>query len=113
MILKNVPIKGTGGGFLGAMVLSPKGEGAIQLSCHNQATREIANNHVQHGRTKYVEVDRYFIKGTLVVRLLDIPFVRVSLAFCREIFHFDENMDSRPRVFICLKSQNQSWISKS
>ena len=38
--------------------------------------REIANNLVQHDRTKHVEVDRHFIKEKLDVKLIDIPYVR-------------------------------------
>ncbi|KAM2020888.1 hypothetical protein ACFX16_042974 [Malus domestica] len=46
------------------------------LYCDNQAAREIANNPVQHDRTKHVEVDRHFIKEKLDVKLIDIPYVR-------------------------------------
>ena len=46
------------------------------LYCDNQATREIANNLVQHDRTKHVEVDRYFIKEKLDVKLIDKSYMR-------------------------------------
>lgn len=48
----------------------------MQLYCDNQAAREIANNHVQHDRTKHVEVDRHFIKEKLDTNLVTIPFVK-------------------------------------
>ncbi|CAN6698718.1 unnamed protein product [Malus baccata var. baccata] len=53
-----------------------KPQGSMSLYCDNQAAREIANNPVQHDRTKHVEVDRHFIKEKLDVKLIDIPYVR-------------------------------------
>ncbi|KAB2622537.1 hypothetical protein D8674_024719 [Pyrus ussuriensis x Pyrus communis] len=53
-----------------------KPHGTMFLYCDNQAAREIANNPVQHDRTKHVEVDRHFIKEKLDVKLIDIPYVR-------------------------------------
>ncbi|RXI09243.1 hypothetical protein DVH24_033860 [Malus domestica] len=40
--------------------------------------REIANNPVQHDRTKHVEVDRHVIKEKLDVKLVDIPLVKIQ-----------------------------------
>jgi len=48
------------------------------LYCDNQATREISNNLVQHDRTKHIEVDRHFINENLLLKLVDILFVRSS-----------------------------------
>ncbi|XP_017191168.1 uncharacterized mitochondrial protein AtMg00810-like [Malus domestica] len=53
-----------------------KPRGAMLLYCDNQDTREIANDPVQHDRTKHVEVDRHFIKEKLDVNLVEIPYVR-------------------------------------
>ena len=50
----------------------------IFLYCDNNAARKIANNPVQHDRTKNIEVDTHFIKEKLKQRLVDIPFVRSS-----------------------------------
>ena len=35
------------------------------LHCDNKAAIAIVNNHVQHDRTKHIEVDRHFIKDHL------------------------------------------------
>jgi hypothetical protein len=34
----------------------------MNLFCDNKAAIDISHNHVQHDRTKHVEVDRHFIK---------------------------------------------------
>jgi hypothetical protein len=39
-----------------------KYEEPMNLYCDNKATIEIAQNPIQHDRTKHVEVDRHFIK---------------------------------------------------
>ncbi|CAL9019584.1 unnamed protein product [Prunus brigantina] len=51
---------------------------ATKLHCENQSAFEIANNSVQHYRTKHVEVDRHFIKEKLEHKLIYIPFVPSS-----------------------------------
>ncbi|CAL9001768.1 unnamed protein product [Prunus brigantina] len=43
-----------------------------------QSTFEITNNPIQLDRTKYVEVDRHFIKEKLEYKLIYIPFVPSS-----------------------------------
>ncbi|KAJ1273934.1 hypothetical protein BS78_05G023700 [Paspalum vaginatum] len=40
-------------------------EGPFKLWCDNQSAINIANNLVQHDRTKHVEIDRFFIKEQL------------------------------------------------
>jgi hypothetical protein len=40
-------------------------EGSLTLWCDNKSTINIANNPVQHDRTKHVEIDRFFIKERL------------------------------------------------
>ena len=45
------------------------------LYCDNQEAREIANNPIQHDRTKHIEVDQHFIKEKLLLKLVDIPFI--------------------------------------
>ncbi|XP_016648921.1 PREDICTED: uncharacterized mitochondrial protein AtMg00810-like [Prunus mume] len=52
-----------------------KPNAVIKLHCDNQSAFEIANNPVQHDRTKHVEVDRHFIKEKLKHKLISIPFV--------------------------------------
>ncbi|BBG99658.1 Protein of unknown function D, partial [Prunus dulcis] len=46
------------------------------LFCENQATIAIAQNSVQHDRTKHVEVDRHFIKHKLEAKVIQFPFVK-------------------------------------
>ncbi|KAB2601658.1 hypothetical protein D8674_002663 [Pyrus ussuriensis x Pyrus communis] len=55
--------------------------------CDNQASREIANNPIQHDITKHVEVDRHFIKEKLDVKLVDIPFVRTEEQLANILTH--------------------------
>jgi len=45
------------------------GEVYLKLWCDNKAAINIANNSVQHDRTKHVEIDRFFIKERLVEHL--------------------------------------------
>ena len=45
------------------------------LHCDNKAAIAIANNLVQHDRTKHLEVDRHFIKDHLNQGIINLPFV--------------------------------------
>ena len=47
----------------------------MMLHCDNKAAIAIANNPVQHDRTKHVEVDRHFIKDHLNQGTISLPFV--------------------------------------
>ncbi|XP_050117549.1 uncharacterized mitochondrial protein AtMg00810-like [Malus sylvestris] len=53
-----------------------KHKGAMKLHCDNKAAIEIAQNPVQHDRTKHVEIDRHFIKEKLDAGIIMFPFVR-------------------------------------
>ena len=44
----------------------------IQLFCDNNTTCDIAHNPVQHDRTKHVEVDRFFIKEKLDLKIVEL-----------------------------------------
>jgi hypothetical protein len=46
------------------------------MYCDNKSAITIANNLVQHDRTKRVEVDRHFIKQKLDEKTVIFPFVR-------------------------------------
>ncbi|KAK4271170.1 hypothetical protein QN277_019902 [Acacia crassicarpa] len=48
----------------------------MNLYCDNKATVEIAQNPIQHDRTKHVEVDRYFIKEKLEKGVIQTPYIR-------------------------------------
>jgi hypothetical protein len=45
------------------------------LYCDNKVAINIANNLVQHDRTKYVEIDRHFIKDKLDEGIVCMSFV--------------------------------------
>ena len=47
----------------------------MKLFCDNKAAINIANNPVQHDRTKLVDVDRHFIKEKLESGVICIPFI--------------------------------------
>ena len=47
----------------------------LNLWCDNKSAINIANNPVQHDRTKHVEIDRFFIKEKLDAGIISIPYV--------------------------------------
>ena len=46
---------------------------SIRLYCDNKAACDIAHNSVQNDCTKHVEVDRFFIKGKLNEKIVELP----------------------------------------
>ncbi|BBN68699.1 ABC-2 type transporter family protein [Prunus dulcis] len=56
----------------------------MNLFCDNKAAIAIAQNPVQHDRTKHVEVHRHFIKQKLEAKLFQFPFVksRINWRIC-------------------------------
>ena len=50
----------------------------MKLYCNKKAAINIAHNPVQHDRTKYVEVDRHFIKGKIEPGAICMSFVPTS-----------------------------------
>ncbi|KAK3030878.1 hypothetical protein RJ639_037228 [Escallonia herrerae] len=50
----------------------------MKLYCNNKAAINIANNPVQHDRTKHVEIDRHFIKEKIEAGNVCMPFVPTS-----------------------------------
>ena len=48
----------------------------IRLFCENKASIQIAQNSVQHDRTKHVKIDRHFIKEKLEAKIVQFPFVK-------------------------------------
>lgn len=67
----------------------------MRLFCDNKSAIEIAQNPVQHDRTKHVEVDRHFIKDKLDTKLIQLPFVKseqqladiLTKAVSHKVFH--------------------------
>ena len=53
-------------------------KGPMVLFCNNKAAIEIANNPVQHDRTKHVELDRNYIKDNLDSGTIEIPYTKSS-----------------------------------
>ena len=47
----------------------------MKLYCDNKVAINIAHNHVQHDRTKHVEIDKHFIKEKIESGQICIPFV--------------------------------------
>jgi hypothetical protein len=49
----------------------------MNLWCDNKSAISIANNPVQHDKTKYIEIDRFFIKEKLNSGLLELGHVSI------------------------------------
>nr|GFA28177.1 putative copia-type protein [Tanacetum cinerariifolium] len=50
----------------------------IQIMSDNKAAIQISENHVQHDRTKHVEVDRHFIKEKLEAGIIKFHLLKKS-----------------------------------
>lgn len=48
----------------------------IELFCDNKAANNIAKNPLEHDRTKYIEVERHFIKEKLEAKIIQFSFLR-------------------------------------
>jgi exonuclease I len=62
---------------------------SIMLYCDNKVAIYIANNSVQHDRTKYIEIDRHFIKDKLDESIMCMYFVgtkdQITDVFTKEL----------------------------
>lgn len=52
--------------------------GPMTLYCDNKAAINIAHDHVQHDRTKHVEVDQHFIKDHIKKGSIYIPYIQTK-----------------------------------
>lgn len=53
-------------------------KGVLNLHCDNKTTIEIAHNRVQHDLTKYLEIDRHFMKEKLDGGIIIFLFLRIE-----------------------------------
>ncbi|KAK3041977.1 hypothetical protein RJ639_002285 [Escallonia herrerae] len=53
-------------------------EGSIKVFCDNQASINIAKNHVHHDRTKHVEIDRHFIREKIEGGIIQMVYTPSS-----------------------------------
>ena len=58
-------------------------KGPLKVWCDNQSAIAIANNPVQHDRTKHVEIDRFFIKEKLDAGIISLAYISFGQQKCR------------------------------
>ncbi|GFY81234.1 DNAJ homologue 2 [Actinidia rufa] len=69
-----------------SVVARSSAEAEYRAMAHGVSAINIAQNPVQHDRTKHIEIDRHFIKEKLSERLICMPFVK-SEDQLADIFH--------------------------
>ena len=72
----------------------------MRLYCDNKAAISIAQNPVQHDRTKHVEIDRHFIKEKLSSGVICTSFVKTNGQLADVL---TKSLGSRPHHYILSK----------
>ncbi|KAK3004751.1 hypothetical protein RJ639_018619 [Escallonia herrerae] len=62
--------------FLGTQEIGKSSKSSMNIFCDNKSAIQIAENPVQHDRTKHVEVDQHFIKEKLEAMIIRFLFVK-------------------------------------
>ena len=71
----------------------------LNLWCHNKSTICIANNLVQHDRTKHIEIDNLFIKNKLDARIIKVNYVSTW-----------QQVDDYPTKGLAVKNCNRACV---
>lgn len=51
---------------------------SVNIFCDNQSALSIAKNHVQHDRTKHIEIDRHFISEKIDDGTINLSYIPTS-----------------------------------
>lgn len=79
----------------------------IKIYCNNKAAIVIANNIIQHDRTKHVEVDRHFMKQKLDEKTMifhffgskdQLTYILIKVVSSK-VFHYSLNMFGIQDIF--------------
>jgi len=78
---------------------------SMRLYCNNKFAISIPHNHVQHDRTKHIEIDQHFIKEKLKSGQICIPYVS-SQDNLADLLTKGLNSNNYERIVSKLKMEN-------
>ena len=81
----------------------------ILFYCDNVATINIANNPIQFDWTKYVEIDRFFIKEKMDSGALKLEYVKSH----DQLVDYLQNLDHKDNELACNKMDTLNIFSPS